>query len=294
LKNGKRIFLPLVIVMTALGVDSAVCADKTPYGYIEIPPVAYILRLYQYTPDQAAFFDFELNYRYENLILDFASSLTRNDKALDHPYEFVIALFLILEKDLVIEPKSSDYSDVNIGVITEKQFALHLVYLLNDLERQYPFEINELKEHQKMFMTSYHLTQADVSNYIHEMMISQFQDVMMRNKSLTKDDLKVIFGYVNGKTGKESVFDRVLELKQAAKSKKTQQAYNRLNEFVNAVGDMAIELYQHTKTLAFKDVEELDYYLLQEAEREVQISFSDKNVLPISDKDMYSLIKILD
>lgn len=290
-----RVLRFIFLIVPALLITGVVKgAESTPYGFVEIPPVAYILKLYHYQPDQAAFFDFELTYRAETLILDFASGLTRNPKALDHPYEFVIGLFLILQHELIIEPKSSEYIEVNVGVITEKQYALHLVYLLKDLERQYPFAVEEYKTHEKNFMDTYKLTVTDVSNYCHDMMIAQFQDVLKRNPMLTKDDLKVIFGFVTGKVGKEAVFDRVLELKQAAKSKKTQEAYSRLYGFVSAVADMAIELYSHTKTLAYQDLEELDYYLLQETEREEQISFSEKNVLPISDKDMYSLIKILD
>ncbi len=283
------LFAPILMIT-----GFAPAAEITPFGYVEIPPVAYILKLYQYQPDQAAFFDFELTYRAETLILDFASSLTRNKKALDHPYEFVIGLFLILQHELIIEPKSSEYMEVNVGVITEKQFALHLIYLLKDLERQYPFDVQSYQTHEKKFMETYKLTLSDINNYCHDMMIAQFQDTLKRNPELTKEDLKVIFGYVNGRSGKEAVFDRVLELKQGAKSKKTQAAYSRLYGFVSAVADMAIELYSHTRTLAYQNLEELDYYLLQETEREEQISFSEKNVLPISDKDMYSLIKILD
>lgn len=283
-----------MIAPALLTTGVAKAAEVTPFGYVEIPPVAYILKLYHYQPDQAAFFDFELTYRAETLVLDFSSSLTRNKKALDHPYEFVIGLFLILQHELIIEPKSSDYMEVNIGVITEKQYALHLVYLLKDLERQYPFDADSYKTHELNFMETYKLTASDVSNYCHDMMLAQFQDVLKRNPAMTKEDLKVVFAYTTGKTGKEAVFDRVLELKQTAKSKKTQESYSRLYGFVSAVADMAIELYSHTKTLAYQDLEELDYYLLQETEREEQISFNEKGVLPISDKDMYSLIKILD
>ena len=139
------------------------------------------------------------------------------------------------------------------GLISFKQYVLHILYLLKNLERQFPLDTDHLEAYIASFKTSFNITDDLLNSYYRFFTLLYLEKLGAQYTKLRSIDFQTIRDYLLGTINNEKIYRYVKILRSENKSEN--ELSPRLTEYLSLINEMCSELYLQAKDIAYNELE---------------------------------------